>query len=62
MDNIQPDTPKDVIAAKVITPTHKYFNPIHGEIEAVSLDEVISKVNQLDKDLKTKEAKVSDAN
>ena len=60
MNDIQPDTPKNVIAKKVITPTHKYFSPVHGEIEAVSLDEVVSKVNQLDKDLKTKETKVSD--
>ncbi|MEB0287230.1 hypothetical protein QN355_11760 [Cryobacterium sp. 10S3] len=60
MSDITPETPKAIIAKSVVTPKRMYFSPIHGSIEAKSLEEVVSKVSKLVEKLKTKETKVSD--
>lgn len=44
MSDISDETPKKTIAKKVITPKRKYFSPIHGEIEAESLEDAVSQI------------------
>ncbi len=62
MKETSDELPKKTIEKKVITTKRLYFNPIHGPIEAESLEDAELQAKALEaKETNTKEEQVGDA-
>lgn len=43
------EQPKKVIAKRVVTPKQRYFNPVHGSVEAESNEDAVEQFKKLTK-------------